>query len=110
MLLDSFLVEFWEELLDSLVDGQVEGACWALVDALESGNDEACILVQLVSIILIEFLEYELQVFDGFLVHFKLLINFTYVLDEPSEIEFRLFDINMKGLRKELEGIIVSRS
>ena len=70
MLLSSFFVKLREELFDSLVDGKVEWACWAFVDALESGNDETGVLVQLVSIIFVEFLKYELQVFNGFLIHF----------------------------------------
>lgn len=60
MLFGPFFVEFWKELLDSLVDGEVESACWAFIDALESGNDETGVLVQLISIIFIKFLKYEL--------------------------------------------------
>ena len=105
-----FFVEFRKELLDSLVDGEVERTCWAFVDALESRYDEAGVLIQLVSIILIEFLKYELQVFDGFLIHLKLLVHFADVLNESSEVELRLLDINMKGLGEEFEGIIIPRS
>lgn len=70
LLFRSFFVEFWEELFDSLVNGKVERTGWTFVDALESRNDEASVLVQLVSIIFIEFLKNKLQVFNGFLVHF----------------------------------------
>lgn len=88
----------------------MERTCWAFVDALESRYDKAGVLIYFISIIFIELQKYELQVFDGFLIHLKLLVHFADVLDESSEVELRLLDINMKSLREELEGIIVPRS